>query len=101
MSLHRKIAAVCLVLLAAAPAAVGAEQKDIVQVDERSINIIVDSSAISVIGAQGHTLEVVSLTGLPVKKIKIESQSQTIQLDVPKGCYILKVEDVVRKVTVK
>jgi hypothetical protein len=51
--------------------------------------------------ASGMTLEVVSLTGRAIATYKIESTSQRIELNLPKGCYILKVGKVVRKVTVR
>ena len=33
-------------------------------------------------------------------KTKIESNSQQIELNVPKGCYILKIDNIVRKVSI-
>ena len=56
---------------------------------------------VTINGAQGLTLEVVSLTGRLVKTVKIESPAQRIELNVPKGCYILKIGKVVRKVAVR
>ena len=52
-------------------------------------------------GANGLTLEVVSLTGRHVASFKIESPAQRVELNIPKGCYILKIGKVVRKVTVR
>jgi hypothetical protein len=46
-------------------------------------------------------LEVVSLTGRAVATYKIESPSQRIELNLTKGCYILKVGKTVRKVTLR
>ena len=57
--------------------------------------------AVSVTGAQGQTLEVVSLTGRLVMSVKIDSPAQRVELNVPKGCYILKVGKVVRKIQVR
>jgi hypothetical protein len=52
-------------------------------------------------GAQGQTLEVISLTGRCIMTEKIESPAQKIELNIPKGCYILKIGKVVRKVSVR
>lgn len=71
------------------------------QIDERSINITVNQSTLHVSGASGLTLEVVSLTGKPVMSVKIESPAQRVELNVPKGCYILKIGKVVRKVSIR
>lgn len=71
------------------------------QVDERNINITVDRSTLHVTGASGLVLEVVSLTGKPVATVRIESPAQRVELNVPKGCYILKIGKVVRKVSIR
>ena len=68
---------------------------------ERSITISVEGNSVQVNGAQGMTLEVVSLTGRLVASYKIETPAQRVDLNISKGCYILKVGKVVRKVSVK
>lgn len=70
-------------------------------VDEHSIGITVNQSTLCVTGANGMMLEVVSLTGRPVASIKIESPSQRVELNLPKGCYILKIGKLVRKVSIR
>ena len=42
----------------------------------------------------------VSLTGRPVMKVRVDNDVQRVELNLPKGCYILKVDKVVRKVSV-
>ena len=69
------------------------------QVDE--ISISVSGQTVLVNGAQGQTLEVVSLTGRRIATYKIESPAQRIELNIPKGCYILKIDKVVRKVSIR
>ena len=71
------------------------------QVEERMPTISVDDNIVSIQGASGMTLEVVSLTGRAVAQYKIESPAQRLELNLPKGCYILKVGKVVRKITVR
>lgn len=72
------------------------------RMDAHSVVINVNQSTLTVTGASGMTLEVVSLTGRPVASIKIESPSQRVELNnIPKGCYILKIGKVVRKVTIR
>jgi hypothetical protein len=71
------------------------------QSGEREVTIAVQQSSIIVNNAQGQTLEVVSLTGKQIIKVKIESPSQRVELDVPKGCYIVKVGKVVRKIAIR
>ena len=82
--------------MAAIPVAPGIEE-----VSDDDVNIAVSGQSVTVTGAQGQTLEVVSLTGRCVMTVKIDSPAQRIELNIPKGCYILKVGKVVRKVTVR
>lgn len=71
------------------------------QIDENQPTISVDGNVVSIQGGQNQTLEVVSLTGRAVASYKIDSPAQRIELNLPKGCYILKIGKVVRKVTVR
>ena len=71
------------------------------QIDEQMPQLSVDGNTVSVQGASGMTLEVVSLTGRAVATYRIEGPAQRIELNLPKGCYILKVGKVVRKITVR
>ena len=71
------------------------------QIDEQEPQLSVDGNTVSVQGANGMTLEVVSLTGRAVATYRIEGPAQRFELNLPKGCYILKVGKVARKVTVR
>lgn len=71
------------------------------RMDAHGITITVRESVLTVEGAAGRTLEIVSLTGRHVASVKIDSPSQRVELNLPKGCYILKIEKVVRKVTIR
>jgi len=68
---------------------------------DEDVTITVSGQTVMVSGAQGETLEVISLTGRRVMTVKIESPTQRIELNIPKGCYILKVGKVVRKVSLR
>ncbi|MCD8317552.1 MAG: T9SS type A sorting domain-containing protein [Paraprevotella sp.] len=63
-------------------------------------SIVVRGSTISIYNANGSTLEVFSLTGSKVSVVKIDSNEKTIDLNLKKGCYILKVAKVVRKISI-
>lgn len=68
---------------------------------ERNVSISVEANSVQVTGADGLVLEVVSLTGRQIASYRIDSPAQRIDLNIPKGCYILKVGKVVRKVTIR
>lgn len=63
--------------------------------------ITYSDGALYISGAEGETLEVISLTGKKVHTETIESPAQKIELNIPKGCYIVKVGKVVRKVSIR
>lgn len=70
------------------------------QLDDQP-EVSMEGQTVCVTGAQGQELVVVSLTGRQLLKVKIESASQRVELNIPKGCYILKVGKVVRKIQVR
>lgn len=69
------------------------------QAIDEEITIAINGQSVTISGAQGQTLEVISLTGRKVMTVRIESPAQRIDLNVPKGCYILKIGKFVRKVS--
>ena len=69
------------------------------QIDSQ-VGISVSGQTANVTGAQGETLEVVSLTGRLVMSVKIDNPNQRVELNIPKGCYILKIGKVVRKIQI-
>ena len=98
------IFSVALVMMLSAPVFASAAEADMMQQEqtiEDDITISVNGQWVTINGAQGLTVEVVSLTGRLVKTVKIESSAQRIELNVPKGCYILKIGKVVRKVAIR
>ena len=68
-------------MMTAIPVAPGIEEF----VDEE-VTITVKGQTVMVNGAQGQTLEVISLTGRCIMTEKIESPAQKIELNIPKGC---------------
>ena len=100
------IISLVVTLITAAPVGAMAGEMEPVAVSEQQADdmraaILVNEQTVTVSGAQGETLEVVSLTGKVVKTIAIESPAQRIELNLPKGCYILKVGKVVRKISIR
>ena len=75
--------------------------------DNAKVSVNIQNSAIVVKGAAGYDMEIISLTGRRMMKVRIENNSQRIELNVMKGCYIVKIENqskkdcFVRKVTIQ
>lgn len=70
-------------------------------ITNKEVSISVEDTNVVVRNASGLCLEVVSLTGRPVEKVDITSPAQNIGLSLPKGCYIIKVGTVVRKIAIR
>lgn len=65
------------------------------------VSISVNESVLHVTGANGLTLQVYNVAGVRVMDIKVEGQDKHYQLNFPKGCYIVKVGKVVRKIYIR
>lgn len=72
----------------------------IMVLQDSEVTITYSQGSVYVTGGEGLTIEVVSLTGNKVYEEVITSPSQKFDLNIPKGCYIVKVGKVVRKVSV-
>lgn len=68
---------------------------------DQDVIISYSEGVLYITGAENQMLEVVSLTGKRVMQIRIDSPAQKIELSIPKGCYIVKIGDVVRKISVR
>lgn len=93
----------CAVFLLGAPqTSAAAEAIEIVENDFQNVTIsISEESVLRVTGAAGQSLYVYNVTGVCVMSVKVDSSDKTISLNLPKGCYIVKVGKVVRKVSVR
>lgn len=70
------------------------------QLEEQLPVIIVRGNTLSVFRAEGQILEIYNLAGLRVAAFKVESNEQTFNSSLPKGCYILKLGKLVRKISI-
>ena len=69
--------------------------------DEEEVDVVYSAGSLTVKGAEGLVLQVVTVTGNVVLHKRIDSPEQKIELNIPKGCYIVKVGKVVRRVYVR
>ena len=73
---------------------------DMTDTELATASIVIKGTTISIYNAEGSKLEIFSLTGTRVGIVNIDSNAKTISLSLKKGCYILKVNNVVRKVSI-
>lgn len=90
-----------LVPVAAGATSVASPAIEASQQQEQEVTISYSEGYLYINGAENQMLEVVSLTGKKVLQEKIDSPAQKIEVSLPKGCYIVKVGNVVRKISVK
>lgn len=76
-------------------------QKTQIENEQLPITVSVAGSTINVKNAQGLVMEVYDVTGKKLAAIRIESNDKTYELSVPKGCYIIKIGKMARKVYLK
>ena len=75
-----------------------------IEMQEQEINTIsisISGNVLRVEGADNETLYIYNVVGVRVMSIKIDSQDKRYSLSLPKGCYIIKVGKVVRKISIR
>ena len=73
---------------------------ELIEICDNAISVTVKGSVLHVFGASGKMLYVYNVAGVRVKSIRVEGDDKQINLNLPKGCYIVKVGDMVRKVSI-
>ena len=69
------------------------------ETEQMPITISVNESTVHIKNADKKIVQIFNLTGVEVKRIAVDSPSKTIDLsNLPKGCYIIKIGNVARKV---
>ena len=69
--------------------------------DFNTITITLAGSVLKVSGANGQMLQVYNVAGVKVMSVKVDGDERNYDLSLPKGCYIVKVGKVVRKVSIR
>lgn len=84
------------------PTGVCAEQAiEIVDNDFQQVTITYAGSVLRITGAEGETLQVYNVAGVRVMSVRVDSDDKRFEINLPKGCYIIKVGKFVRKISVK
>lgn len=67
----------------------------------QAIVISVNESTLHVTGAAGQDLYIYNVAGVRVMSIKVDGPDKRYELNLPKGCYIVKVGKTVRKISIR
>lgn len=74
---------------------------EIIDTDMQNIALSVNETTLHIANANGLVLQVYNVAGVRVMSVKVEGMDKKIELNLPKGCYIVKVGKVVRKIYIK
>ena len=74
---------------------------EIIDTDMQNITLSVNETTLHIANANGLVLQVYNVAGVRVMSVKVEGMDKKIELNLPKGCYIVKVGKVVRKIYIK
>ena len=99
-------AAMLVAMVVAMPATARAERMAAIELmevgDMQGVVVTTSESTVHVSGGNGLTMLVYNVAGgAPVMKVKIDSPEKRIELNLPKGIYIVQVGKVVRKIVIK
>ncbi|WP_028896058.1 T9SS type A sorting domain-containing protein [Prevotella sp. HUN102] len=67
----------------------------------QNITISVYGSVLRVEGANDEMMHIYNVTGVRVMSVRVDGQDKRYNLNLPKGCYIVKVGKVVRKISIR
>lgn len=74
---------------------------EIIENDFSQISIELKGSTLRVAGAAGEDLYIYNITGVRVLSLRVDGNDKSYNLNLPKGCYIVKVGSVVRKISIR
>lgn len=83
---------------------VSAQNQSRPQIEKESyiINIQVNGNRVVIENAAPKaTIQIYSILGVKLKEYKMPVNGDDLQFDLPKGCFILKTDNVVRKIAIK
>ncbi|WP_455063408.1 T9SS type A sorting domain-containing protein [Prevotella fusca] len=74
---------------------------DLIEQDFQTASISVVGNVLHVTGAEDELLSIYNVTGVRVMSVKVDGSDKRYTLNLPKGCYIVKVGKLVRKVSIR
>ena len=74
---------------------------EIIEQEFQNVTISVNQSVVRVSGANGQVMHVYNVAGVRLMPIRIEGNDKSFELNLPKGCYIVKIGKTVRKISIK
>lgn len=97
--------AFAVTLIFSAPQIIHAEKMveitDNLDIDTQGISVSLEQSVLHVSGASGQVMQIYNVAGVCVMTVRVDGDDKRYDLDLNKGCYIVKVGKVVRKISIR
>lgn len=74
---------------------------EIIEPECQTITVSVNNSRLHVVGANNLVVEIYNVAGVRIMNIRVDGSDKYYDLNLPKGCYIVKVGKVVRKISIQ
>lgn len=74
---------------------------EIIEKEFSTVSISIRDNTLYVANANGQQLFIYNVAGVRVVSVKVEGMEYRYDLNLPKGCYIVKVGNTVRKISLK
>lgn len=88
--------------MAFAPLTIMAEPaSDGIEMSVSGISLSIKDGNVHIVGANGEVMEIFNLTGAKVATVRIDNNDKTFALNLQKGCYLIKVGKIVRKISIQ
>ena len=88
--------------MAFAPLTIMAEPaSDGIEMSVSGISLSIKDGNVHIVGANGEVMEIFNLTGAKVATVRIDSNDKTFAPNLQKGCYLIKVGKIVRKISIQ
>ena len=96
---------ICALLTFSAPVATLAspmiEIMDFTEIDNQGIQIQIQNNVLHILGAAGQDMKIFNVAGVAVMEVKVDGDNKHYDLNLPRGCYIVKVGNVARKISLR
>lgn len=74
---------------------------ELIDNDYQEIKVTLSEGVLHVVGANGQTLYIYNVAGMRIMSLKVDGMDRRFDVNLQKGCYIVKVGKTVRKISVR
>ena len=98
--LHTMLLAAAMMMVLPTPSKAN-QNVEIINWEPGTVSIVYTNGSLHIVGAADQVVRIYNVVGNKVYETKIDSNDKRIDLSLPSNCYIVKVGNVARKITVR